>query len=543
MSASLVLLPPLLLLPLLLHGATRTAALRLAPWAPLPALMLALLAPADAAGEWSGVLLGSVFGLDATGRLFLTFTALVWLLAGLYARVWLRPDARAWRFWAFYLATQAGNLGVCLALDALSFYLWFALMTFAAYGLVVYERTPESLRAGRIYLIMAVLGEALLVAGLLLAVHAAGDERFDAIAGTAQGPVTLALLIAGLGVKVGVPLLHMWLPLAHPVAPVPASAVLSGVMLKAGLLGWLRLLPLGNQAAPEAGALLMAAGLLAMLLGVGAGLMQRNAKVLLAYSSISQMGYTTLGVGAGLLAPAAWPLLLSAVSLYALHHALAKSALFLGVGLIHRQGGSPAALAGLTLPVLALAGAPLTSGMPAKQALKLALAPLPAPWPELLALLLPLAALGTALLMLRLVWLQAGREGQGGGDGLAPPWALSLLAVAGVVWMVAPALPQATAVAAWAASWPVLLALVTAYAAARTRRALPLLPPGDLIVPLEAAASRLTALFKPGAARPQRSARPPVARWARAEALARRWPLAGTLWLALLTALLLALLM
>lgn len=66
----------------------------------------------------------------------------------------------------------------------------------------------------------------------------------------------------------------------------------------------------------------------------------------------------------------------------------------------------------------------------------------------------------SASLMLRLVWLAAGREGQGGGDGLAPPWALSLLAVAVLVWMVAPALPQAIAAAASAASWPVLLALL-----------------------------------------------------------------------------------
>lgn len=299
-AASLILpiLLPLLIVPLLLFPASRAMGLRLAPWAPLAGLMLALTAPADPHLD----LLGTSLGLDDTGRLFLLFTALVWLLAGWFAHGWLRDDAGKHRFWAFFLAAQAGNIGVCLALDAASFYLLFALMTFAAYGLVVHSGTVEALRAGRMYLTMAVLGEALLVAGMLLAVDAADTHRLaDLAASPLAGPAAV-LLIAGFGIKVGVPLLHMWLPLAHPVAPVPASAVLSGVMLKAGLLGWLRFLPLGTHALPEAGAVLMVAELAAMFLGVGAGLAQRNPKVLLAYSSVSQMGFMTLGVGAGLAA-------------------------------------------------------------------------------------------------------------------------------------------------------------------------------------------------------------------------------------------------
>jgi len=164
---------------------------------------------------------------------------------------------------------------------------------------------------------MAVLGEAALVAGMLLAVHAASSHYLSDLAAVAPPAAAIPLLLLGFGIKVGMPLLHMWLPLAHPVAPVPASAVLSGVMLKAGLLGWLRFLPLGTAALPETGTLLLTAGLLAMFLGVAAGLCQREPKVLLAYSSISQMGFMTLAVGAGLLAPQLWPVLLPAVGLYA----------------------------------------------------------------------------------------------------------------------------------------------------------------------------------------------------------------------------------
>jgi hydrogenase-4 component B len=552
MSAASLILPillPLLIVPLVLFPASRAMALRLAPWTPLAGLIQALAAPADPHLDLPGVLLGTTLGLDDTGRLFLLFTSLVWLLAGWFALGWLRDDAGKHRFWAFFLAAQAGNLGVCLAMDAASFYLLFALMSFAAYGLVVHSGTAEALRAGRVYLAMAVLGEALLVAGILLAVGAADSHRLVNLATVPLSVPAAALLIAGFGIKVGVPLLHMWLPLAHPVALVPASAVLSGVMLKAGLLGWLRFLPLGAHAMPEAGTVLMGAGLAAMFLGVGAGLAQREPKVLLAYSSVSQMGFMTLGVGAGLSAPALWPLLLPAVGLYALHHALAKSALFLGAGLIRLHGARPARLTALALPALALAGAPLTSGMLAKTELKLALAQLAAPWPDVLAWVLPLAALGTALLMARLLWLLRDRYAAAAppaGSALAPgrldtPWLLLVLASAGLAWAMAPQpLPQALSPGALLnAAWPPLAAATLGIVALRLRWRAPALPPGDVLLPLHWGLAYLKRLTP--AALPQwRIALPAgsrvAARSPQLEAQLRAWGTAGALWLALLAA-------
>lgn len=481
---------PLLLALLVMWPASRRRAERLAPLAPLPALLLALAARDDLVADLPWLLLGSRFMLDETGRLFLGFTALVWLLAGWYARGYLAADPRRHVFWSFYLATAAGNLGVCLAGDAASFYLLFALMTFAAYGLVIHNGSTEARRAGRVYLIMAVLGEAALVAGMLLAVHAASSHYLSELAAVAPPAAAIPLLLLGFGIKVGMPLLHMWLPLAHPVAPVPASAVLSGVMLKAGLLGWLRFLPLGTAALPEIGTLLLTAGLLAMFLGVAAGLCQREPKVLLAYSSISQMGFMTQGVGAGLLAPQLWPALLPAVGLYALHHALAKSALFLGVGVIQTGTTRGWVLAGMALPALALAGAPLSSGLLAKTALKTSLAGLPAPWDGLLPVLLPLAALGTALLMARLLLLLAAELAHGASRGLAAPWwGLVFLGIA-LPRLLAP-LPAMDLGALLTAIWPVLLATVLAWAAVRRGLTPPMLPAGDLVVPLERGLGRL----------------------------------------------------
>lgn len=515
---------PLLVAILLLPAGSRALALRLAPWTPLPALALALVARDPVALELPWLLLGSSLGLDATGRTFLLFSSLIWLAAGLYARAWLAGDARRHRFAGFFLLAQAGNLGVCLALDAASFYLFFALMSLAAWGLVVHDGSAAARRAGRVYLVLALAGEMLILSGLLFA--------------AAAQPAAAACVILGFGVKTGLPLLHFSLPLAYAAAPVPAAAVLAGAMIKAGLLGWLRFLPLGEAALPGAGGALVLAGAAAIVYGSAVGLTQRQPGALLAYSSISQMGYLTVGVGAALLEPALWPMLAPALMLYAAHHALAKAALFLGLGVARTRGATPWVSAGLALPALALAGVPLTSGMLAKNGLKHALAGLPAPWADALPGLLALGALGTALLMLRLAWLLRREPAVAHATpGLAAPWLLTLVAVAGLAAGLAPAAVWQQSLqpgALLGAAGTLFAALALALAALRLRLRAPDVPPGDLVVPLErfvAVLGRLPARL-PRPAWPT-AARRPVKQVPRLEARLRDWAVVGLLWLAL----------
>ncbi|MDO8890949.1 MAG: complex I subunit 5 family protein [Sulfurimicrobium sp.] len=550
MILSAVLLLPLLLAGLALLPATRLMGIRLAPWAALPGLAFALAAPGTYTLDLPWLLLGSRFGLDETGRLFLLFTALLWLAAGFYARSYLAGDPRRHVFTAFFLVTLSGNLGVCLAQDAASFYFAFAVMTFAAYGLVVHESGSEARRAGRIYLVMAVLGEALLIAGLLLLAGAAQTHFLPEMARAAameMPSLAYGFLFLGFGVKAGVPFLHMWLPLAHPVAPTPASAVLSGAMIKAGLLGWLRFLPLGEAAMPALGTVMLSLGLFATFFGVVVGLGQRQPKTLLAYSSVSQMGFMTLAVGAGLLLPKAWPLLLPAIGLYALHHGLAKGALFLGVGVAQRFGRKGWVMAGLLLPALALAGAPFTSGALAKTELKAALAGLPAPWPELLPWALGLAALGTGLLMARFLLLTPRESNQENGIGLLP-WLAALAAVAALAWMQADAATVAAVLSEpglKSAAWPVLAAILLAYAAWRGRWRGPAIPPGDALMWLVRAAASLRRISAPHPFQSKITfTRAPVhILWTRrVEEALRTWPLAGSLWLIVLIALFILLL-
>lgn len=531
-----------ILLPLFTSGAvlvpsTRTVTLRLAPLLPLPAFVLALLPyPGEIDLPW--LLLGTRLGLDETGRMFLVLTALVWLISGWFAKGYLQDDPRKHWFWAFFLAAQAGNIGLCLAHDAASFYMLFALMTFSAYGLVVHTGTAEAFRAGRVYLVMAVLGEAALVAGILFAVGASGEYLLSSVGRADMSRTTAALLLAGFGIKVGLPLLHVWLPLAHPVAPVPASAVLSGVMLKAGLLGWLRFLPLGTDAFPEAGPTVMIAGMFAMFYGIVVGLTQTNVKVLLAYSSVSQMGFMTLGVGAGLFAPALWDAILPAVALYAVHHALAKGALFLGTAVVKSRPGT-ATLIGLALPALALSGMPFTSGALVKTSLKYALADLPTPWPHVLHWLLPLAAVGTALLLTRFIVLCATQPRDDHHRGLLLPWLLMLIAVTISCWLLASDGNIAHTLdgkALAGSAWPVLAAIVLYILAKRKIHLLPTVPPGDLLVPIEHLIAIVKRLHFHVPALPRRKAHTVADRAARIrlENAITRWPVAGTLWLLLL---------
>jgi formate hydrogenlyase subunit 3/multisubunit Na+/H+ antiporter MnhD subunit len=201
--------------------------------------------------ELSWLLFGTILGLDETGRVFLLLTAILWLAAGVYARGYLAADRQQRRFWFVFLLTMSGNLGLPLAFDMISFYCFFALMSFAAYGLVIHERTAFARRAGAIYLGLVMVGEILLFAALLLLAPDATSlllaDAASALVTTERQSLILALLITAFGIKIGMLPLHIWLPLAHPAAPLPASAVLSGAMIKAGALGLLRLLPASGR--------------------------------------------------------------------------------------------------------------------------------------------------------------------------------------------------------------------------------------------------------------------------------------------------------
>ncbi len=476
---------------------------RLVPVSAVPAILTPILVGTIETADIPWFLLGTQVGLDTTGQVFLFFSGLLWALAGWYGVSYLAHDEHDYRFQAFYLLAMSGNLGLIVAQDLVMFYAAFGLMTFSSAGVIVHDATRFAVRATTLYVILSIVGEFLLLVGLFQVAMAAGSIAFadvpGALAAAGDRHITIALLFAGFGIKAGLPFVHIWLPLAHPAAPTPASAVLSGVMIKAGLLGWIRFLPAGEANFPEWGWICIALGLTGAFGGVVLGLVQTSPKANLAYSSISQMGLITVGLGLGFLEAAAWPAVLTALAVFALHHGLAKGTLFLAVGVAGTVARSEparwATMAGVALAVLALAGAPFTSGMVAKGLLKENL-PVTGDWYGTLSWVISFSSVATALLLTRFAFLLR-REMRTlkhePAPGMAVPWALVIVATASMAWL-APVMFDLDAAAGtaislpklWDATWPLLVALPIAWLAWRQRRILAdivgSIPPGDVSV-------------------------------------------------------------
>lgn len=349
---------------------------RVYPWlwlTALPALLFALIpnltpGPLDLTWLWPGA---AWYVDDIVGRAFLGFSALLWAAASLYGVSTQRDHPRRERFWIFWLVSLAGNLLLIIAQDGASFYVGFTLMSLAAYALVVHQGGPGPRQAGRIYLQLAIAGELMIYAALMLRIHEAGGALdLASWQAVSSQPVTLALLIIGFGLKAGFWPLHVWLPLAHPAAPAAASAVLSGAMIKAGILGLWRFLPEGDPLLQTAAPWLIGVGLFSAYYGVVLGLMQTQAKSALAYSSVSQIGYVLVILALSWLVPEHTLLWGSLLAAYVVHHGFAKGALFMGAGLAKVHPLQHGHWILLAIPALALAGLPLTSGGAAKQLLK-----------------------------------------------------------------------------------------------------------------------------------------------------------------------------
>jgi formate hydrogenlyase subunit 3/multisubunit Na+/H+ antiporter MnhD subunit len=511
----------------------------------LPALGVAALLPTDTRLALPWLLLGTELGLDVIGKVFLLFSALLWLIAGVFVAALMRPGADSFpqrRFNALFLLAMSGQFWAVVGLDVISFYVGFALMGLAAYALVVADGSTNALRAGRLYLAMTVAGEVALFAGLVsLAAETNSLTPDPEMLARASG-AALALVLLGLGVKAAIVPLHLWLPLTYPVAPVAATAVLSSAMIKVAVLGWLRWLPLGAVAWPDWALGLSLLGLGTALFALAVGLMQREPKVVLAYSSIAKMGFLLLLTGLMLSQPEQVGVGVSALVFYAAHHALCKAGLFLGLGLYERQPAGTRAhwwlLAGLGVLALALAGAPLTSGAVAKYLTKPLLQE--APW-EWLAPLLWLMTLAAMLLMARFLWLLWPDPPVASTPGGVPKlpalaWSLLLGVVVLVPWVFGSA-------ASWLTNGVnVLLALACSalvlglshWGKNPLAMFIGRVPPGDLLWPLQLGMHTLSRLVRwlrrvwrrpPGrlVANPRSGGAP--------EAELRAWPVAGALWL------------
>jgi formate hydrogenlyase subunit 3/multisubunit Na+/H+ antiporter MnhD subunit len=489
----------------------------LLPLAPLPALAAALFAAQGSAVELGNATFALTFMLDRPGAMLLGVAALLWIFSGSYAARELRDKPHSGGFVICWLMTLTGCVGVFVAADLVGFYFLLAVLSVGASGLVLQGKEPGSLYAGAVYLGLALLAEAFLLAGLVLLAAATPNGSLlirDAAAAIVTAPtreLTLALMMIGLGMKAGLVPLHIWMPLAYRAAPIPAAAVLSGAVVKASILALIRFLPL-DVALPDFGLPLASIGLFGALYGVAIGITQSDPKAVLAYSSVSQMGFVAAVVGMGLAAGDAGTAL--AAAFYAAHHLLVKGGLFLAVGVIAATGRArqwPMLLPAAFI-ALGLGGLPLTGGALAKYAAKDLLGD------GVAGTVAVISSVATTLLMLhflrRLMDTLHPDADTRAPAGLAWPWLATALASVVVPWALylqlpIGALPQALApTALWSALWPVLAGAALAVGLDRVWRYLPRIPPGDI-----------GAVLRPM----QRAGAAVAARLERVDALVRRW--------------------
>jgi multicomponent Na+:H+ antiporter subunit A len=457
--------------------------------APVPALGAVLLAPAGTTLVLPEPPFRMTLALDVPGAMLLGVAALLWIVAGAYASTQLRGDPNAGRFAEWWLLTVTGNLGVFLAADLVSFYLTYSVVSLAAYGLIVHDGARGSLRAGIIYVALAVLGEAFVLMAFVFMAEATPDGGLlihDAVTALPTSPwrnASLVLLILGFGLKIGLVPGHVWMPLAYTAAPIPAAAALSGAAVKAGVIGFIRFLPLG-VAMPGWGEALAAAGMFSAFYGVLVGITQQNPKAVLAYSSVSQMGLLAAALGMGLAAGDTSAAL--GTSFSAAHHVLAKGALFLAIGVSATAGPRlrPVLIPAAVL-ALGLGGLPLTGGMLAKLAVKAQFGA------GVVSTLTALSAAGSTLLMLhflRSLIQTATPDLQAPRVALTWSWLIAAFAAVAVPWALYPTTESASLLAAvapatlWEALWPVLLGGVLAVGLWPWWDSLPRVPEGDIVV-------------------------------------------------------------
>jgi len=268
-------------------------------------------------------------GLWDDGALYQLPIVFVGIASSLYAPGYLacHDEGRTGFFWLFFNLTICAMLGVTAAQGKYSFLVCWELMGLCSFFLVGFElKSLSVMRAAWIYLLGCEAGGMLLMLAFALGNHMSIELCF-------------AILVIGFGLKAGFPLLHVWLPEAHPAAPAPVSALMSGAMIPLGFCGLFRFMPKGGDLSMTCGWTLLILGMLGSFSGILFALGQRNLKRLLAYSSIENIGIMAMGFGMGFLGIAyRMPVMANCGwlggMLHLLNHALLKGTLFLGAGTV-----------------------------------------------------------------------------------------------------------------------------------------------------------------------------------------------------------------
>lgn len=336
-------------------------------------------------------LVGSIpvyFAIDSLGRLFAGIVVLIFLMAGFFSFVYMAHEKNEKRYYSFYLITFGVLMGLDFSGNLVTMYLFYEFMTLASMPLVLHSGTREAVMAGLKYMFYSFCGAYMALFGIYflnqyadtLDFVAGGSLNMEAVvqSGNTQLMLIVAFLaIVGFGVKAGCFPLHAWLPTAHPVAPAPASAFLSGIIVKGGVLAIIRVIYYCIGADFIRGTWVQTVwiilAVITLLMGSSLAFKEKIMKKRFAYSTVSNLSYILLGLS-----------MLNATAfvgslLHVIFHAIIKSALFLFAGaLIFSTGRTkvkdfvglgkkmPVLFASYTIVSLGLIGIPPTSGVISK---------------------------------------------------------------------------------------------------------------------------------------------------------------------------------
>lgn len=292
--------------------------------------------------------LGLHFKLDSFRILYGSIAAFMWLMSTLFSKEYLSHYKNKGRYYCFTILTFFATEGVFFSADFYTTFIFFEIMSFTSYVWVAFDEKRESLRAAATYLAVAVIGGLVMLMGIFLLYDTVGTLVFDELIGSYEqicilnnsGVLARKLMASGLcmlfgfGAKAGAFPLHIWLPKAHPVAPAPASALLSGILTKAGMFGILVLTSYLFLGCTAWGSLILIIGVCTMVVGAVLALFSVDIKRTLACSSVSQIGFILVGVGMSGLLGEENLLAVRGSLLHMVNHSLIKLALFMAAGVI-----------------------------------------------------------------------------------------------------------------------------------------------------------------------------------------------------------------
>lgn len=282
---------------------------------------------------------GLYLKLDIFRYVFVFITAMLWFIVTVYSSQYLINYRNRNRYYLFFMITYASTVGVFLSDNLLNLFTFYEIMSFCSYPMIIHDEDEHAHDASATYIWMTTLSGLLLLMGIFI-----GYSYTNTLSIREMGQILSevgniryligGLMIAGFGIKAGMVPLHIWLPKAHPAAPTPASAVLSGVLVKTGIFGIIVVYFFLMSRDYYISFFLIAAGLVNMVVGGIYAMFQINIKKTLAFSSISQLGYLFIGIGCIGLLPGHEEIAIYGTLFHVVNHAVYKVMLFMGVGII-----------------------------------------------------------------------------------------------------------------------------------------------------------------------------------------------------------------